>query len=224
MRVKTKIVVVRFQPPETYGGYVSKQVNPYLNEYSHFLILDSDTVSDFSADEIAEQYGSADVVGFDVISSSKVFRAWERVTYWLKLAPRVRGAAMLLSSPFLKRIGGYPNYEFVDTILLQKSSKTVIAPIKIYHQQRFDLRHSVSRQISDGKFRADLQYPFWKTLMHSIFRVRPFVFLSYIFHRIPRRGRQRVVRLLNLGSAVLAIDSLLGISRPTRHATGLFLS
>lgn len=186
MSPRTKIVVVRFQPPETYGGYVSKQVNPYLDEYSHFLILDSDTVCSFSADEIAGQYGAADIVGFDVISSSKIFRLWEKMTYWLRLAPRVRGAAMLLSSRFLKRIGGYPNSEFVDTILLQKSSKTVVAPIKVYHQQRFDLRHSVSRQISDGKFRASLQYSFWKTLLHSIFRIRPLVFLSYVFYRTLR--------------------------------------
>ena len=187
MTVRTKIILVTFQPPETYGGYVSKQVNPHLDEYSHFLVLDSDTVSNFSADVVAERYGDADIVGFEVISSSRIFRAWEKTTYWLRLAPRVRGAAMLLSSQFLKRIGGYPNDEFVDTLLLRKSSKTIVAPIKVYHQQRFDLEHSVARQISDGKFRADLKYPLWKTLLHSIFRVRPFVFLSYVFHRLSRK-------------------------------------
>ena len=169
---------------------MSKQVNPHLDEYTHFLILDNDTISEFSPDNIAEQYGTADIVGFDVVSSSRIFRVWERMTYWLRLAPRVRGAAMLLSSRFLKRIGGYPDNEFVDTVLLQKSQRTVIAPIRVYHQQRFDLRHSVSRQISDGKFRADLKYPFWKTLLHSIFRVRPFVFLSYLFYRIPRKEKR----------------------------------
>ena len=187
MAVRTKTIVVNFQPPETYGGFVSRQVNPHLDEYTHFLVIDNDTVSNFSPDRVAEQYGAADVVGFDVVSSSRIFRAWEQTTYWLKLAPRVRGAAMLLSSQFLKRIGGYPNDEFVDTILLQKSRQTVIAPIRVYHQQRFDLRHSVSRQISDGKFRAKLQYSFWRTLFHSIFRVRPLVFISYVFHRVPRR-------------------------------------
>ena len=191
MAIRTKTVVVRFQPPETYGGFVSKQVDPFLDEYSHFLILDSDTVSNLSADSVAEQYGSADIVGFDVVSSSRTFRAWEKLTYWLRLAPRVRGAAMLLSSQFLKRIGGYPNSEFVDTILLQKSKKTIVAPIRVYHQQRFDLKHSVSRQISDGRFRAELKYPFWKTLFHSVFRIRPFVFLSYVFYRIPDRNDHR---------------------------------
>ena len=186
MIVKTKTIVVRFQPPETYGSFVSKEINLHLDEYTHFLILDSDTVSNFSADFVAERYGSADIVGFDVISSSRIFRAWEKITYWLRLAPRVRGAAMLLSSQFLKRIGGYPDNEFVDTILLQKSQRTVVAPIRVYHQQRVSLRHSISRQISDGKFRSDLKYPLWKTLLHSIFRVRPFVFLSYVFHRLLR--------------------------------------
>ena len=189
MVVGTKIIIVRFQPPETYGGYVSKQVNPYLDEYSHFLILDSDISADFSPDEVAKQYADADIVGFDVISTSQIFRTWERLTYWLKLAPRVRGAAMLLSSRFLRRIGGYPDSPFVDTILLQKSSRTTIAPIRVYHRQRFDLKHSVSRQISDGKFRADLRYPLWKTLLHSIFRLRPFVFLSYVSHRLSRKER-----------------------------------
>lgn len=194
MVIRTKTVVVSFQPPETYGGFVSKKVNSYLDEYTHFLILDNDTVSDFSADAIAEQYGDADIVGFEVISSSRIFRSWEKMTYWLRLAPRVRGAAMLLSSQFLKRIGGYPDSHFVDTILLQKSNRTIIAPIRVYHNQRFDLKHSVSRQISDGKFRSDLKYPFWITLLHSIFRVRPFVFLSYIAHRIPRKGRSQAAQ------------------------------
>ena len=187
MIVRTKTIIVRFQPPETYGGYVSKQVNPHLDEYSHFLILDSDTSSDFSPDDVARQYGDADIVGFDVVSTSRAFRTWERLTYWLRLTPRVRGAAMLLSSQFLRRIGGYPDSEFVDTILLQKSNRTTVAPIRVYHQQRFDLKHSVSRQISDGKFRADLRYPFWKTLLHSMFRLRPFVFLSYVSHRLSKK-------------------------------------
>jgi len=183
-RVKT--VVVRFQPPETYGGFVSKIVNPILDEFSHFLVLDSDTVCNFSADIVAERFGAADVVGFNVISSSSIFRLWEKMTYWLKLSPRVRGCAMLLSSGFLRRIGGYPTGEYVDTVLLQKSQRTLVAPFAVYHVQRFDLKHSISRQVSDGKFRAELRYPFWKTLLHSIFRARPFVVLSYVFHRLPR--------------------------------------
>jgi hypothetical protein len=181
-----KTVVVRFQPPETYGGFVSKIVDPILHDFSNFLILDSDTVCDFSADTVAEQYGAADVVGFNVISSSSIFRLWEKMTYWLKLSPRVRGCAMLLSSDFLRRIGGYPQGEFVDTVLLQKSKRTIVAPFTVHHIQRFDLKHSIWRQVSDGKFRAELRYPFWKTLLHSIFRVRPFVLLSYVFYRLPK--------------------------------------
>jgi hypothetical protein len=188
MVARVKTVVVKFQPPETYGGFVSKIVNPVLNDFSHFLILDSDTTYDFSADNVAEQFGVADIVGFNVVSSSRIFRAWEKMTYWLKLSPRVRGAAMLLSSDFLRRIGGYPSGEFVDTILLEKTNRTIVAPFKVYHNQRFDLKHSVWRQISDGKFRAELRYPFWKTFLHSVFRARPFVLLSYIFHRLPRRS------------------------------------
>ncbi|HEV2120280.1 MAG TPA: hypothetical protein VGS11_09290 [Candidatus Bathyarchaeia archaeon] len=186
MVTKAKTVVVNFQPPETYGGFVSKIVDPVLDEFSHFLILDSDTTCDFSAETVAEQYREADVVGFNVISSSRIFGAWEKMTYWLKLSPRVRGCAMLLSSDFLRRIGGYPRGEFVDTVLLQKSNRTIVAPFSVHHLQRFDLRHSIWRQVSDGKFRAELRYPFWKTLLHSIFRVRPFVVLSYVFHRLPK--------------------------------------
>ena len=169
-------------------------VNPVIDDFSHFLILDNDTTYDFSADKVAEQFGAADIVGFNIVSSSGIFRAWEKMTYWLRLSPRVRGAAMLLSADFLRRIGGYPSDEFVDTILLQKSNRTLVAPFTVYHNQRFDLKHSVWRQISDGKFRAEIRYPFWKTLLHSIFRVRPFVLLSYVFHRLPDgRSNRRVV-------------------------------
>lgn len=192
MVVSVKTIVVRFTPPETYGGFVSKIVDPALDEFSHFLILDSDTVCDFSTndDKVAAQFGDAEVVGFNVISSSRIFRAWEKMTYWLKLAPRVRGCAMLISSDFIRRIGGYPQGEFVDTVLLQKSKHTIVAPLTVYHFQRFDLKHSIWRQVLDGRFRAELRYPFWKTLLHSIFRVRPFVFFSYVFHRLPRSERR----------------------------------
>jgi hypothetical protein len=186
MVARVKTVIVKFRPPETYGEFVSKIVNPLIDDFSHFLILDNDTTYDFSADKVAEQFGTADIVGFNVVSSSRIFRAWEKMTYWLKLSPRVRGAAMLLSSNFLRRIGGYPSGEFVDTVLLQKSGRTIVAPFTVYHDQRFDLKHSVRRQISDGRFRAELRYPFWRTLLHSVFRIRPFVLLSYIFHRLPK--------------------------------------
>jgi len=132
--------------------------------------------------------GAVDIVGFNVVSSSRIFRVWEKMTYWLRLSPRVRGAAMLLSSDFLRRIGGYPTGEFVDTILLQKSNRTIVAPLTVCHNQRFDFKHSVRRQISDGRFRAEIRYPFWKTLLHSVFRLRPFVLISYVFHRIPKRS------------------------------------
>jgi len=188
MVARVKTVVVKFQSPETYGGFVSKIVNPVLDDFSHFLILDSDTTYNFSADNVAEQFGAVDIVGFNVVSSSRIFRVWEKMTYWLRLSPRVRGAAMLLSSDFLRRIGGYPTGEFVDTILLQKSNRTIVAPLTVCHNQRFDFKHSVRRQISDGRFRAEIRYPFWKTLLHSVFRLRPFVLISYVFHRIPKRS------------------------------------
>ena len=103
MVVRVKTVVVRFQPPETYGGFVSNIVNPLLNEFSHFLILDSDTVCDFSVDNIAQQFRIADIVGFNVISSSRTFRLWEKMTYWLKLSPHVRGCAMAQFPPVKNR-------------------------------------------------------------------------------------------------------------------------
>jgi len=103
MVVRVKTVVVRFQPPETYGGFVSNIINPVLNEFSHFLILDSDTVCDFSVDNIAKQFGVADIVGFNVISSSRTFRLWEKMTYWLKLSPHVRGCAMAQFPPVKNR-------------------------------------------------------------------------------------------------------------------------
>jgi len=99
MVVRVKTVIVRFQPPETYGGLVSNIVNPVLNEFSHLLILDSDTVCDFSVDNIAKQFGVADIVGFNVISSSRTFRLWEKMTYWSKLSPHVRGCAMAQFPP-----------------------------------------------------------------------------------------------------------------------------
>ena len=80
MVARVKTVIVNFRPPETYGGFVSKVVNPVIDDFSHFLILDNDTTYDFSADNVAEQFGAADIVGFNIVSSSGIFRAWEKMT------------------------------------------------------------------------------------------------------------------------------------------------
>ena len=136
-------------------------------------------------DRLPNKYPDAEIIALTAIPISRVYRTWERLTYWIRLGDRIRGCATIYSSSFLKRLGGYPDMAyFCDTYLLQKSRNTVLSDVKAYHDQKFSLRHAVHRQITDGAGRANLKYPLWKTILHSLVRVRPFVLLSYLYHRM----------------------------------------
>ncbi len=183
-------------PKESYGEYVRKMTRGILDEYSHVAILNSGVriidESDFYS--LPERYPDADIICVNVIPSSRVFRIWEKMTYWARLAPPMRGQAVIYSSAFLKWIGGYPQlYASADTWLLQRSRNTVIASdVSVVHREPFSLKDSFWRQIRDGEGRFFLKYSLWKTVLHSVFRLRPFVGLAYIYYRLKTNSHDSI--------------------------------
>ena len=114
----------------------------------------------------------------------KLYRVWEALTYGVRInRVRLRGSAVIYSTKFLKSVGGYPLVESPDTWLYNHAHNVVQAPMRAYHVEKFDLRHSIQTQFRSGKARAEMNQPMWRVAAHSLFRLRPLVLYAYLRYR-----------------------------------------
>ncbi len=174
----------KYDPPETYQEHIAKRVNPFLDEYTHVAIVDADTEVPKEFYGLPEHYPDAEIIAPKVVPTSRVYRAWETLTYWIRLSRfRLRGAAVIYSTGFLKNVGGYPMVDTPDTWLYHKAKKVVQIPMKVYHRETFDLRHSIYTQRRSGKARAEMKQSLWRVAAHSLFRLRPLVLFYYLYYR-----------------------------------------
>lgn len=182
MRLLT--VVPKYVPPETYQEHISERVNPLLDEYTHVAIVDADTEVPNEFYQLPEQYPDAEIIAPKVVPTSRVYRTWETLTYWIRLSRfRLRGAAVIYSTGFLRSVGGYPTVDTPDTWLYRRATKVVQTPMKVYHRESFDLRHSIYTQRRSGKARAEMKQSAWRVTAHSLFRLRPLVLFYYLYYR-----------------------------------------
>lgn len=151
-------------------------------------MLDKDIVIDDAFYTLPDKWPEADIIAANVIPTSPVRKFWEKLTYWARLGPRIRGGAVIYSCSFLRRVGGYPAKGPADTILLSLSKNIIVSEIKALHTEPVSLSHSVRVQIRDGKNRAMIRYPAWRTILHAVVRLRPFVLASYTYHRLKGRS------------------------------------
>ena len=181
------LVILRpdFEPPDTLAAWEKRHIQPILllNTHTHIAIIDLDVTVPEEFYHLHEQYPSVDIIAVKVIPSSPIFRVWENLTFWARLGERFRGCAVIYSTRFLRYVGGWPLVETPDTWLLKRSHLRILAPLQATHNQAFNLSHSIKNQLRDGKSRAQLNYPIWKTILHSIFRLRPIVLFAYVRER-----------------------------------------
>jgi hypothetical protein len=179
-------VTPRFRPPETLAENLKKQIDPLIPVTDFIGVLDMDVEPDKKFRDLPERVDDAqnlyDIIAPRVVSSSRVYRFLDWFEDHLVFSARIRGCAVWYNMMFLKRVGGFPLVTTPDTWLRSKSMGTLIVwSCVVVHQQNFSLSHGVSNQWRDGKSRAELGYSFWKTVLHSIFRLRPFVLVSYLW-------------------------------------------
>ena len=182
--VRSLRVTPSYKPPETYQGDVSKRVNPHLEDYTHIILVDADTQVPQEFYDLPAQNLDADIIAPKIVPMSRIYRAWEALTYGIRLDRiRIRGSAVIYSTRFLKNVGGYPDVESPDTWLYRRANKVVQVPLKAYHEENFDFRHSIRNQISRGRARAEMKESVWRVVAHSIFRLRPMVLIAYLYYR-----------------------------------------
>lgn len=188
-----------FEPPETLSHHLKERVDLALSQkfYTHIAIIDADVKVPESFWTLCDHYPDADIIGTIVVPSSFTHRVWEK-TYWFKLKPRVRDCATIYSTAFLKRVG-WPDSETPGTVLQHQARFVVSSNVKVLHYQPLSLRHSVKIQLRDGRSRAVWNYPFWKTLLHSIFRARPLVLYGYLATKVEKHRLLKQIQEMNEG-------------------------
>lgn len=185
-RVRPLLVTPKYNLPERYETHVARRVNPYLDDYTHVILVDADIDVPSEFYELPKQYYDAEIITPKIVPSTLVYRIWESFTYWIRLSRmRLRGAAVIYSTVFLKRVGGYPEVTTPDTWLYNHAikEKIVQVPMIAYHRESFSLNHSISTQKRSGKARADMKQSVWRVTAHSVFRLRPLVLFTYLYYR-----------------------------------------
>lgn len=180
---KLVLITPDFNPPETLGHHLKDRIDPLIPNFSHVGIIDRDIYVPPQFFDLPAKYPDADIIGNDVRPVSLIHRAWE-TTYGVRLKERIRGGAIIYSTKFLWKVGGYPDTTTPDTWLEKQARFTVFSALKVLHDQPFDFKHSVHIQLRDGKSRAELNYPLWKTTLHAIFRLRPLVLYADLRERL----------------------------------------
>ncbi len=98
-----------------------------------------------------------------------------------------RGAARLINRSLLREIDGFnPTRASWDTALDREIRKQGLKTLSIEnvialeYRPSLTIRKIIRKQIKQGKARKKLGVSIFRTLAHSVFRVRPFVIIGYI--------------------------------------------
>jgi hypothetical protein len=110
---------------------------------------------------------------------------WERSYLFTPLGREPRGGARSISMRALEEAGGFRDVIAPDTdldIRLKQQGERVKMDISLValHLRKMSLARSVFYQIRAGEARRQLGVSPLRTLLHSIGRLRPFVFYGYV--------------------------------------------
>ena len=110
---------------------------------------------------------------------------WERSYLFTPLGREPRGGARSISMRALEEAGGFRDVIAPDTdldIRLKQQGERVKMDTSLValHLRKMSLMRSVFYQIRAGEARKQLGVSPLRTLLHSIVRIRPFVFYGYI--------------------------------------------
>jgi glycosyltransferase involved in cell wall biosynthesis len=157
-----------------------------------YAIVDADVVLERNYFEVllSEIKDDDACIGGKIVTKSRTFigrllSIWEK-TYVLSPSRRPRGCALLIRKTVLDEIGGFADVPAPDTYLqdmaLKLGYEVKITPrSKAYHIREVTLKKAVKAQFSAGIARYIQRKGIVKTFLHSIFRLRPFVFAGYIY-------------------------------------------
>lgn len=174
-----------YSPPTTLAEDLNRQYAEIWPSSTHVMVLDRDVqLYDDDWIYLPSHYPDMDIIGFHVVPSSRVFRYWESLTFWLRFNQRIRDCAVIYRRSFLDKHGGFPDIDTPGTWLADRTEKKIVSPVRVLHIQPFNISHSYQIQLRDGRARAQMNKSFWTTFAHSIVRVRPLVLIGYLKEKL----------------------------------------
>ncbi len=118
---------------------------------------------------------------------NKLMRIWE-YTHRIKLYHEPRGCAAIRKK-YYHHVGGFKDVEAEDSELYRAFRKHgwktfVDSNTRAKHMRPVKLKKIIRRQIISGRERSRMNQKFLIVLGHSIVRLRPLVFISYLLSKI----------------------------------------
>lgn len=157
-----------------------------------YAIVDADVVLEPNYFEtlLSELDNRDACIGGKILTRSKsllgrVLALWEK-TYVISPSKRPRGCALLIRKTVLDEIGGFADVPAPDTYVQDEALKLgygvkITSKSRAYHIREVTLRKAVKAQFSAGIARYLQRKGIVKTFLHSLVRLRPFVFAGYIY-------------------------------------------
>ena len=156
-----------------------------------YAIVDADVILSPNYFEILfREMSDATIVSGEIVTASpnllgRLVKIWERTFKFAPVGRFPRGCALMISKEFLDEISGFPDLVSFETRILEQAQnrgrRVLIVPeARAYHTRKLALRQIVARQIRSGQARRELHWPIWRTILHALFRLRPFVLWGYL--------------------------------------------
>ncbi len=113
---------------------------------------------------------------------NRIYSIWERSYDIINLGREPRGGARIYRTRELKE-AGFRDVMAPDTEvdLRLKGKRRYLSDAIALHTRRMTIGRAINGQIRAGMARRELKSPFWRVLLHSILRLRPFVLYGYLF-------------------------------------------
>ncbi|MEM2885479.1 MAG: glycosyltransferase family 2 protein [Thermoproteota archaeon] len=112
---------------------------------------------------------------------NRLYSIWEKTYDLLGAGREPRGGNRVYRGEELRRV------RFSDAIapdtdvdMRVRGKRVYLRDAVSYHMRELTLGKCFRGQVNSGRARRQLRMPFWRTLLHSVVRLRPFVILGYL--------------------------------------------
>jgi len=164
-----------------------------------YAIVDADVVlePDYFEVLLSEMDAEDACIGGEIVTKSRTFLGrlvsiWEK-TYRASPSRRPRGCALLIRKTVLDEIGGFADVPAPDTYVQDAALKLgyeirITPKVNAYHIRDITLGKAIRAQFSAGVARHIQRKGLARTFLHSLVRLRPFVFIGYVYSIFARKN------------------------------------
>ncbi|MEM3390578.1 MAG: glycosyltransferase family 2 protein [Thermoproteota archaeon] len=193
--------IAKEYPAEIIEKTQKKQKNSYAEnlelarqyiDTEFYAIVDADVVLEpnYFKTLLAEIRDEDAFISGEIVTRSKTILGrlisfWEK-TYVISPSRRPRGCASLIRKSLLDKIGGFADVPAPDTYVQDEALKLgykvgINGKAKAYHIRDITLRKAIKAQFLAGMARYVQGKGVVITFFHSLVRLRPFVFIGYLY-------------------------------------------